>query len=112
MNDPRDPDRPVVLTLELFQPRPNILYSLDTAAHLAGVPRRTLLRYCRAGLVGPTFQPPYGVMLFSEETIRAVRAIERMRAVDGLDVGVIKTLLGLLGEVERLRTELRFLRSR
>ncbi len=98
--------------LELFQPRPNILYHLDAAAHLAGVPRRTLLRYCQAGLVQPSFQPPYGIMLFSEEAIRAVRAIERLHGVDGLEVGVIKTLLGLLGELEQLRAELRFLRSR
>mgnify|MGYP003603859605 CR=1 FL=1 len=112
MNERRDPDRPVVLTVELFQPRPNILYSLDTAARLAAVSRRTLLRYCRAGLVHPSFQPPYGVMLFSEETVRAVRAIERLRAVEGLEFWVIKTLMGLLGEVEQLRAELRFLRSR
>ena len=112
MSKPRDPPPSSVLAVELFQPGPNELYSLNAAAHLAGVPRRVLLQYCRAGLVQPSYAPPYGIMLFSEETIRAVRAIERLRAQDGLEVGVIKTLLGLLRELEQLRAELRFQRSR
>ena len=51
-------------------------------------------------------------MEFTEEAIFAVRRIEQLRMVHGLDVAVIKTLLGLLDEVERLRAEVRFLRSR
>ena len=62
-----DPDISTSLALDLFQPQPNVLYSLDTTAHLAGVPRRSILIYCRAGLVRPVVQPPYGVMEFTEE---------------------------------------------
>jgi len=102
---------PPSLALELFQPKPNIFYGLDAAAHLAGVSRRSLLLYCRAGLIRPLFQPPYGVMEFTEETIYIVRRIERLRMVHRLDMTIIKTLLDLLDEVERLRTELRFLRA-
>ncbi len=65
------------LALELFQPKPDVLYSLDAAAHLAGVPRRALLLYCRAGIIRPVLQLPYGVMEFTEEAIYAVRRIER-----------------------------------
>lgn len=104
--------KPASVAVELFQPQPDSLYSLDVAAHLAGVPRRSILVYCRAGLVRPVFQPPYGIMEFTEEAIFAVRRIEQLRMVHGLDVAVIKTLLGLLDEVERLRAEVRFLRSR
>lgn len=104
-------NRPAALALELFQPKPNVFYSLDAAAHLAGVSRRSVLLYCRAGLVQPVFQPPYGVMEFTEETIFNVRRIEHLRTVHGLDVDVIKLLLGLLAEVERLRAEVRFLRN-
>ena len=43
------------------------------AVHLAGVSRRSFLVYCRAGLVRPVFQPPYGVMEFTEEAIYTVR---------------------------------------
>lgn len=105
--DPR-----VVVALERVQPRPNRLYNLDAAAHLARVPRRTLLRYCQAGVIQPSLQPPYGLMMFSEESIRTIRAIEHWRFVDGLEFGMIKTLLGLLDELEQLRAELRFRRSR
>jgi DNA-binding transcriptional MerR regulator len=106
-----DPDLPSRLALELFQPKPNVLYSLDAAAHLAGVPRRSIMIYCRAGLINPIFQPPYGVIEFTEEAIYVVRQIERLRAVHGLDLAWLKTLFDLLDEVERLRAELRFLRN-
>jgi DNA-binding transcriptional MerR regulator len=104
-------DIPSPLALELFQPKPNVLYTLDAAAHLAGVPRRSILIYCRAGLVRPVFQPPYGVMEFTEEAIHAVRRIEYLRTVHGIDLAWIKTMFDLLDEVERLRAELRFLRN-
>jgi DNA-binding transcriptional MerR regulator len=105
------PDIPSPLALELFQPKPNVLYSLDAAAHLAGVSRRSVLIYCRAGLVRPVFLPPYGVMEFTEEAIHTVRRIEHLRAVHGVDLAWLKTVFDLLDEVDRLRAELRFLRN-
>ena len=111
MSTPRDPDIPSARALELFQPNPDVLYSLDAAAHLAGVPRRSVLIYCRAGLVRPVVQPPYGVLEFTEEAIYTVRRIEHLRTVHGLDVAWLKTMFDLLDEVERLRAELRFLRK-
>jgi DNA-binding transcriptional MerR regulator len=105
------PESPPPLALELFQPKPSVLYSLDAAAHLAGVPRRSILIYCRAGLVRPVVQPPYGVMQFTEEAIYTMRRIEHLRTVHGLDLAWIKTMFDLLDEVERLRAELRFLRN-
>ena len=111
MSKRRIPARPAVLALELFQPQANVLYSLDAAAQLAGVARRLLLIYCRAGLVRPVFQPPYGVLEFTEETIHAVRRIERVRTAYGIDLTLLKTMFDLLNEVERLRAEVRFLRS-
>ena len=105
------PDSPPPLAMELFQPQPNVLYSLDATAHLAGVPRRSILIYCRAGLVRPVVQPPYGVMEFTEEAIYTMRRIEHLRTVYGLDLAWIKTMFDLLDEVERLRAELRFLRN-
>jgi DNA-binding transcriptional MerR regulator len=98
--------------LELFQPGPNVVYTLDVTAHLAGVPRRSILAYYRAGLVRPVFQPPYGVMTFTEEAIYTVRRIEHVRTARGADVALIKTVFDLVDEVERLRAEVRFLRDR
>ena len=98
--------------LELFQPDPDVVYTLDVTAHLAGVPRRSILAYYRAGLVRPVFQPPYGVMTFTEEAIYIVRRIEHARTCHGVDVALIKTVFDLIDEVERLRAEVRFLRDR
>jgi len=104
-------DHPPQRALELYQPKPNQLYGLEVAAHLAGVPRRALLVYCRVGLVESVSQPPYGVMAFSEEAIHAVRRIERVRTTHGLDLTLLKFMFDLLEEVERLKLELRFLRQ-
>jgi len=111
MSTSDDPYFSSPLAIELFQPDPNVLYSLDATAHLAGVSRRSLLVYCRAGLVRPVFQPPYGIMAFTEETIYTVRRVEHVRAVHGIDVAWIKTIFELLDEVERLRSEVRFFRK-
>ena len=100
------------LSIEVFRPNPDILYSLDAAAHLAGVPRRAILIYCRTGLVRPVFQPPYGAMVFTEKAIYTIRRIEQVRSVHGVNVAWIKTVFDLRDEVERLRAEVRFLRNR
>ena len=111
MKKRRVSNNPTDLSIEVFQPRPNGLYSLDATAQLAGVSHRSLLIYWRAGFVTPIVQPPYGVLEFTEEAVYTLRRIERMRADHGLDLAWLKTMVDLLDEVERLRTELRFLRN-
>lgn len=112
MSDLDDSEMPSALALELFQPNPSVLYSLDATAHLARVSRRAVLIYCRAGLVRPVFQPPYGVMVFTEEAIYTVRRIEDVRAAHGIGLAWIKSMFELADEVERLRAEVRFYRNR
>ena len=99
-------------TLALFQPKPGVLYSLDATARIAGLPRRSILIYCRHRLIHPVIQPPYGVMEFTEEAIYALRRIEQLRTVHGLDLAWIRILFDLVNEVEQLRAEVRFLRGR
>ena len=71
-------DSPRCLSIEVFQPQPNVFYSLNATEHLTGASRRSILIYCRAGLVQPVIQPPYGVMEFTEEAIYTVRRIEQI----------------------------------
>lgn len=104
-------DIPACFALEMYQPQPNVLYSLDAAAHLAAVPRRTLLVYCRAHLVQPVLLPPFGMMAFTEEAIYIVRRMEQLRAIHRCDLAWLNTVCDLLNEVEWLRAEVRFLRS-
>ena len=99
-------------SLALFEPHPNVLYSLDITAHLTGASRRSILIYCRLGLIRPLLQEPYGMMVFSEETIHAVRRIENLRGEEGMNLNLIKKIFTLVDEVERLRSEVRFLRGR
>jgi len=110
-SNPSDLATPAVLALELFQPNPNMLYSLDAAAQFAGISRHALLVYCRTGLVRPVLQPPYDVMAFTGEAIQTVRRIQHVQATYGIGVAWIKTMLCLLEEVERLRSEVRCLRD-
>lgn len=104
-------DMSACFALEMYQPQPDVLYSVDAAAHLATVPRRTLLVYCRAHLVQPVFLPPFGMMAFTEEAIYIVRRIEHLRAVHRCDLAWLNTVFDLLNEVEHLQAELRFLRN-
>lgn len=97
--------------LEQYHPQPNILYPLDAAAQIAGVPRRSILIYCRAGLVRSVFQPPYGVMAFTKEAIHKVQRIEHVRVNHRPDFTLLKTLFHLFEEVEYLRSELRLKRG-
>ena len=98
--------------LVVFQPEPNILYGLDAAAHLAGVPRRSLLIYCRAGLVQAVFQQPNGAMAFTDEAIYTVRRLEHLRAIhNNNDLSWLNTIMELENEVEYLRAELGFYRN-
>ena len=104
------PDRQAHAAMEVFRPKPDVLYGLDEAARLAGVPRRSIMIYWRAGLVRAVVQP-HGVMEFTEESIYTIRRIEYLRTVHGFDLTLLKTLFDLLEEVERLRAEVRFLRG-
>lgn len=99
-------ESPTPLGLQVFQPRPNVYYNLDTAALLAGIPRRFIVLYCRCGLVRPVIQQPYGVLEFTRETIYTIRQIERWRTVRKLDAAWLRSMFDLLNEVEHVRAEL------
>ena len=108
-SNPSDSETPAILALELFHPNPNMLYGLDATARLAGTSRHSLLVYCRMGFVQPVLQPPYDGMAFTGEAIQTVRRIQHVRTTYGIGVAWIKTMLCLLEEVERLRSEVRCL---
>jgi DNA-binding transcriptional MerR regulator len=98
-------------TVQVFEPEPGQSYSLEAAAHLAGVSRRTVLLYSNAGLIRPTIDPDYGGLRFSEQAILTMRRGEAMRSSYGMDLAGIQLVFGLLREVEDLREELRFHRG-
>ena len=99
-----------VSALELFQPAPETIYSIEEAARLAQVPRRLIAVYFSHGLVSPAADPDIGGWYFDDEGIRRLRQIERLRNSLGMSLMAVKVVLELGHEVERLRQEVRFLR--
>ena len=97
--------------LQLFDPDPAAVYSLEAAAHLARVPRRTILIYCKHGLLLPSGDPALGGYYFNAKAIRALRRIQSLRAVCGDDLAGIHMILQLTDEVHRLRAAMSTLRA-
>jgi DNA-binding transcriptional MerR regulator len=98
--------------LQLFEPDPNAVYTLEVAERLAHVPRRMIAIYYKHGLVSPVVDPACGGFYFNDEGVRALRRVEYLRAVCGINLAGIKMIFALMNEAERLRAEARFLRTR
>ncbi len=97
--------------IQPYQPRADVVYSLQAVTEIAGVPRRRVIVYCRHGLVRPLADPVSEEWQFDDEAIRIVRQVERLRSGLGMNLQAIKLVMGLMGEVEQLRREVRFLRG-
>lgn len=95
-------------TLQRFELRPNAVYTLETAAHLAAIPRRSILICYMQGLVSPVADPAGAGYCFDDEAIRALRCIEFLRAECGLNLKGTQMAFSLMKKVERLRAELHF----
>jgi len=87
-------------------------YSLETAAHLAGVHPEMLRYYCQLGLLGEARSRPETELTFDDDALYELRRFEHYRRHHGVSRKTLRLLCGLWREVERLQTELRFLRSR
>ena len=76
--------------IELHDPQPGVLYNLDGVVHLTGVSRRSVLLYCKSGLVRAQEAPNIGALAFDDEA--------RTRLI-GLADGDARRLLNLLEQV-------------
>lgn len=92
-------------SVQLFRPGPNTVYNIEAVAHLAHVPRRTILLYCKHHLVSPVGDVRWGNFYFDDETVQRLRNIENIRARFGLNIEGLKFVFRLLEEMERLRYE-------
>jgi DNA-binding transcriptional MerR regulator len=95
--------------IDLFDPPADTLYSIEATAQLAGVPRRTILVYCKRRLISPVIGIVDRGYSFDREGIRALRRIEALRPICGDDLAGIKIILELTRELERLHLRLRSL---
>lgn len=92
--------------VQVFQPPADAVYDIESASHMARVPRRTILVYCRHHLVSPV-EDTDGYY-FDNEAICRLRNIEYLRARFGVNIAGIKFILRLLSEMDRLRYEQQF----
>ena len=95
--------------IQLFEPPENAVYTIDATAHLVGVPRRTILVYCKHRLLSPVINGRYGGYCFDRDAVHVLRRIEALRVVCGDDLSGIKIILDLTKELERLHSVVRFL---
>src|SRR5688572_21440919 len=97
--------------LQVNEPQPGVIYSLDVVVHLTGVSRRNILVYCRSGLVRSSGDPQAGEFTFDDEAIYRIRRVEQLRTAHGINLTGIRMIFSLMHELERLQNEMRFLRS-
>lgn len=94
--------------LQVNEPAPGVVYSLDAVVHLTGVSRRSILVYCKSGLVRAGGDPQQGEFSFDDEAIYRIRRVEHLRLVHGVNLAGIRMIFDLLNELERLQNEMRF----
>jgi DNA-binding transcriptional MerR regulator len=100
-----------VRTIQRFEPRPDVVYSLETTAHLAQVTRRAILVYCNHGLVSPVRDPREAGYYFDDAAIRALQHIAFLRNHCDINLRGTRIIMELIDEVKRLQNELRFRRE-
>ncbi|HUJ11701.1 MAG TPA: MerR family transcriptional regulator [Verrucomicrobiae bacterium] len=98
--------------LQIFEPGPEIVYTIEETARLAQVPRHRIAIYYKYGLVSPTKDPEADGWFFNDEAIRLLRRIEYLRETCGLNMTGIKLVMELMREVEHLNEQVRFLQGR
>ena len=86
-------------------------YSLESAARFADVHPEMLRHYCRLGLFGEARARPETVLIFDDDALYELRRFEHYRRHHGVNRRTLRLICDLWREVERLQTELRFLRG-
>ena len=87
------------------------VYSLETAADLTGVHPDLLLHYCQLGLLGASRAGTDREPTFDDNALYDVRRIEHHRRHHGVNRPALVLLCELWREIDRLETEVRFLRG-
>lgn len=86
-------------------------YSLATAAHLAGVHPEMLRYYCQLGLFGEAPTRKGDELVFDDDALYELRRFEQYRQKHQIKRSTLRLICRLWQQVERLETELRFLRN-
>src|SRR5215471_13039582 len=104
-SEPLIPANP--LALQPFDPEPTAVYSLETAAQIADVPRRTILIYCKHKFISPVAEPGIWGYWFDADAIRTLCEIRQLRARCHDELESLGVILNLVDEIKTLRAEIR-----
>jgi len=91
--------------IQLFDPPPDAVYTIEATSHLVNVSRRTILIYCKHRLLSPATATSDHGYYFDGDAIRALRRIEALRTVCADDLAGIKIILDLTAALERLQSD-------
>jgi len=103
------PTPSAMCAIQLFDPSPGMVYSIEQASQLGNVSRRRILIYCKQGLLSPVASPELAGYWFDAEALRTLKRIEEVRAICDEPLVGISLILDLMREVKRLRNEMRAL---
>jgi MerR HTH family regulatory protein len=91
----------------VINPDAGRLYDVRTAAEYTAVDPDGIVSYCREGMVRAIEYKENGEPLLDEDGIYWLRRIQDLRTEMRLEGPVLRVVLDLMQEVERLRQELR-----
>ncbi len=89
-----------------------IFYAIEAASRLTAVHPDLLRHYCRAGLLGEARTHDDADPIFDDDALYEIRRIEHYRRHHGVNLRALPLVCGLSRDVDRLQSELRFLRAR
>ncbi len=92
--------------LQLFEPDPNAIFTLEEVEGLAHIPRHTILVYFKNGMISLAGEPDAGYR-FTCEAVRALRRIDYLHNQCGINLTGTRMIMDLLDRVERLEAEVR-----
>jgi len=95
------------MRLTVINPEAGKLYDVRAAAEFTAVDPDGIRTYCREGLVRVIDYKENGEPLLDEDGIYWLRRIQNLRTEMRLEGPVLRIVLDLMQEVERLRQELR-----
>ncbi len=101
-----DSEEAFAQALQLFEPDPDALFSLEEVEELVHVPRHTILIYFKNGMVPLAGEPEAGYT-FNSHALRALRRIDYLHNQCGINLTGTRMIMELLDRVERLEMEMR-----
>lgn len=92
--------------MQLFEPDPDAIFTLEEVEGLAHVSRHTILVYFKQGMIPLAADPDTGY-LFNSHAVRALRRIDYLHNQCGINLAGTRMIMELLDRVERLEMEVR-----